>query len=148
MLDEIPQFLSNTRRKFLLKHLVEKGGESSLDEAISYICVSEGDRELRNRKSVYISLKQTHIPKLEKARIIVFDKRRNMIKLEEKCMKDVKMYLELVEGSDIPWSKYYLILSIMTGIFSLYIFDLWGVLISSLFLGSSLINIAKQNSLF
>ncbi|AEA47431.1 DUF7344 domain-containing protein [Archaeoglobus veneficus] len=147
MLEQLSELISNTRRRLLLKHLVERGGESSLEDAVSYICVNEGDDECRNRKSVYISLKQTHIPKLEKARILTFDKHTNTLRLEERYMKDVKMYVEFVEGSDISWSKYYLGLAGMTTLASLYIFDLWAIIISLVFLMSSAVNIARQNRL-
>jgi hypothetical protein len=100
MLDMLSDLVSNTRRRLLLKRLVEKGGESSLEDVISYICVNEDDEECRNRKSVYISLKQTHIPKLEKARIVAFDRHTNTLRLEERYIKDVKMYVEFVEGVD------------------------------------------------
>jgi len=101
MLDQLSELVSNMRRRLLLKHLVERGGKSNLEDAISYICVNEGDEECRNRKSVYISLRQTHIPKLEKAKIVVFDKHTNTLRLEERYMKDVEMYLEFVEDIDI-----------------------------------------------
>ncbi len=143
-MQDLTTIVSNRRRRLLLKYLLENNGSAQLEDVISYICETEGDPECRNRKSVYISLKQTHIPKLEKARIVVYDKRSNKLYLEESYKKDVKMYVEFVEGIDISWGKYYFGLASIALVASAYVMDLWGVVISSLFLVSSGLNLVKE----
>ena len=143
-MDGIASLVSNKRRRLLLRYLVNNNGRGSLEEVISYICDNEGDPECRNRKSVYISLKQTHIPKLEKARLVIYDKRSNTLYLEESYKKDVRMYVEFVEGVDISWSKYYLGLAGVATAGSVYLMDFWALAVSFLFLVSASLNIAKQ----
>ncbi len=143
-MEDLTGLVSNKRRRLLLKYLIENDDSADLEDVIKYICRVEGDPECRNRKSVYISLKQTHIPKLEKANIIVYNRRENKLILEESIKKDVKMYIEFVEGVDISWSKYYFGLSFAALVLSFITMNSIGLLISSLFLISSSINIAKE----
>lgn len=144
----ISSLMSNERRKHLLRCLIERNGEADLEDVISYICEKEGDPEKKNRKSVYISLKQTHIPKLEKARIIVYDRKNNALRLEEEYFNDVKMYIEFVEGGDISWSRYYLILGIVSVAGSLITMNILAVLISMAIVASSLLQTLKVKRVF
>ncbi|MEM3927794.1 MAG: hypothetical protein QXT07_02480, partial [Archaeoglobaceae archaeon] len=58
--------LLSPRRKCILEHLSQNGGEASVEEVISKILELENkERNYKSRKSVYVSLMQTHLPRLE-----------------------------------------------------------------------------------
>ncbi len=137
----IPHLVNNFRRKVLLEYLSNNDGEGEMNEIISHILLSEGKEETsKTRKSVYVSLLQTHIPKLEAENIIEFvrgEGRIVMLHLPE----DVRMHLEKVEKGDIAWSYYYLLLSLITLSASLYLVNFLGAVISLLFTFSSLLNV-------
>lgn len=115
--------LQNERRRYMLKILNEKGGQSvrSLSEEIA--CLETGVNEPKSnfRKSVYSSLHQTHIPKMESLKIIAYDKNTDTIELLPRS-QEFNIYIETVKKGDIPWSQFYLGLSILTVVGSLAIF--------------------------
>lgn len=115
--------LQNERRRYILKILQEKGGQSvrSLSEEIA--CLESGVKEPKSnfRKSVYSSLHQTHIPKMESLKIIAYNKNTDIVELLPGS-HDFNIYIETVKKGDIPWSQFYLGLSTLTVIGSLAIF--------------------------
>ncbi len=133
--------MQNARRRWLLEYLVSNGGEAELNEVISHILMLEGkDESSRTRKSVYVSLLQTHLPKLEREQIVKYERSESKIVLIN-LPDDVKMYFETVGKWDIPWSKYYFFLSIVALFFSIYSFSIIGTAVSATFLTSSLVHI-------
>ncbi|MBE8538575.1 DUF7344 domain-containing protein [Geoglobus acetivorans] len=147
-MNSLTSIISNERRKLLLRYLLHNNGRATLEDVITYICEKEGDPQKRNRKSVYISLKQTHIPKLERARIVYYDRSSNMLHLEERYLNDVKMYIEFVEGGDISWSKYYLVLGSISAAGSLLVMDTLAIVISIALVTSSLLQTMKVRKVF
>ena len=121
--NDIFGILQNERRRYILKILREKGEQSirSLSEEIA--CLESGVKEPKSnfRKSIYSSLHQNHIPKMESMKIIAYNRNTDTIKLLP-ISHDFDIYIETVKKGDIPWSYFYLGLSILTGIGSLAIF--------------------------
>jgi hypothetical protein len=115
--------LQNERRRYMLKILREKGEQSvrSLSEEIAYL--ESGVREPKSnfRKSVYSSLHQTHIPKMEGLKIICYNRNTDTIELLP-ISHDFDVYIESVKKGDIPWSQFYLGLSVLASIGSIVIF--------------------------
>lgn len=76
--------LQNSRRRALLSVLRKLGGEVCLREIVRRVaefeCRSCGRRIV---KSVHVSLLQTHIPKLEKAGLIEYDRVTDTVHLLE-----------------------------------------------------------------
>ncbi|MFN3384724.1 MAG: hypothetical protein ACK401_07500 [Archaeoglobaceae archaeon] len=136
--------LLSPRRKCILEQLLENGGEASVDEIISGILSLENKEvNYKSRKSVYVSLMQTHLPRLEKEGIVRYDKRLGKIILIN-LPDDLKMYVETVKKFDIPWSVYYLSLSILM-LFLGFIFNSFGLIVASAIFGcSSAINVLTQ----
>lgn len=136
--------LLNPRRKCILELLSENGGEASVEEIISRILAFENkERNHKSRKSVYVSLMQTHIPRLEKEGIVRYDKKLGKIILIN-MPDDLKMYIETVGKFDIPWSVYYLSLSILMFLIGFF-FNSFGLIVASAIFGcSSAINILTQ----
>ncbi len=137
-------FLLSPRRKCILEQLSENGGEASVEEIISRILALENkEMNYKSRKSVYVSLMQTHLPRLEKEGIVRYDKRLGKVILIN-LPDDLKMYVETVDKFDIPWSVYYLALSISM-LFIGFIFNSFALIVASTIFGcSSIINIFTQ----
>ena len=97
--------LGNNRRMLMIEYLQRKEGQAELRELVEFIAEKEGDTDRKHRKSVYVSLVQTHIPKLEREGVIAFD--HGVITLI-KVPNDVNVYMEVVKKNDISWSAFYM----------------------------------------
>ncbi|WP_456420710.1 DUF7344 domain-containing protein [Thermococcus sp.] len=121
--------LGNSRRMLMIEYLRKSDGSAELRDMVEYIAESEGNTNRKHRKSVYVSLVQTHIPKLEREGVITF--RHGVITLV-RVPDDVTVYMETVMKNDISWSSFYIGLSL--------IFLLTGVYIGNVHLiGASLV---------
>jgi len=63
----------------------------------------------KQRKRVYTALHQTHLPKMNRLGIIVYDANRKTITLS-KYIQDFDIYLDIVSPNELPWSRFYLLL--------------------------------------
>ncbi|NJE00534.1 hypothetical protein [Thermococcus sp. JdF3] len=97
--------LGNDRRMLMIEFLQERDGHAELRDIVGYIAEKEGDTDRRHRKSVYVSLVQTHIPKLEREGVIAFN--HGVVTLL-KIPDDVTVYMEVVNKHDISWSAFYM----------------------------------------
>ena len=61
------------------------------------------------RQSAYVSLQQTHIPKLAELDIVEYDEQSKEVSLAE--AGDVTVYMEVVPEGELSWSEYYATLS-------------------------------------
>lgn len=104
--------LSNSRRRSLIRVLRELGGVACLREVVRRVAEREGGPDVGRGlvKSVHVSLLQTHIPKMEGAGLIRYDRASDTVELLE-LSPEYRYYLEAVKKKDIPWSLYYLFLS-------------------------------------
>jgi hypothetical protein len=78
--------LKNRRRRDILRYLRENDGESTLSDLAEFIAAKENGVERRllssdERKRVYIGLYQCHLPKMDDARVVDFDKRSGDVSL-------------------------------------------------------------------
>lgn len=110
--DETFELLSNHRRRFALHHLQQNGERADLGELSEHVAAWENDIGVAEvssaeRKRVYTSLQQFHLPKMDEKGVIEFDDREGVVELTP-VAEDVDIYLEVVEGNDVPWSQYYL----------------------------------------
>ncbi|ASJ01220.1 DUF7344 domain-containing protein [Thermococcus gorgonarius] len=96
--------LGNERRMLLIKFLQMRNGRAELREVVEYIAEKEGNTDRKHRKSVYVSLMQTHIPKLEREGVLTFE--RGVITLL-RVPDNVTLYMEVVGRNDISWSTFY-----------------------------------------
>lgn len=112
---EIHDILRNDRRRRIIKYLRD------MDETISVSHLSEHIASLETgetppprdvRKSVYVSLHQTHLPKLDDWGIIEYDYRSKELTLLDKA-EEVEVYMEIVGANNIPWGTYYLGISLL-----------------------------------
>lgn len=112
--EEIFTTLSNHRRRYVV-HALDDGSEIDLGPLAERVAAWEYDVDVGElshdeRKRVYTSLQQTHLPKMDDTGIVEFDKDRGTVAPTE-AFADVDVYLEVVRGDELPWSQYYLGLS-------------------------------------
>ena len=113
--------LGNDRRMCVIEFLQKSNGEADLRDLVRYIAEKEGNTDRKHRKSVYVSLIQTHIPKMEREGIIEF--KHGTIKLI-RIPENVDVYMEIVNKNDVRWATVYTILALSSVILS-YIAQSW-----------------------
>lgn len=115
--------LQNDRRRYVLEFLRTQGSQSirSLSEEIARVESQTEEPKSNVRKSVYISLLQTHIPKMESLGIIAYNREQDTVELLP-ASRDFDVYMETVKKGDIPWSQFYLGLSALAIVGSVTIF--------------------------
>ncbi|MBP1921523.1 hypothetical protein J2751_000516 [Halorubrum alkaliphilum] len=117
--DELFALLSNGRRRHVLEFLSENGGEIKLRELATAIAAEENDLEpvevnYTQRKRLYTSLYQSHLPRMERSGVIEYDRNSGMVTLGPKA-EGFDAYLEVVGENEFTWSEFYLGL---TGLFA------------------------------
>jgi hypothetical protein len=110
--DDVFELLSNERRRYVLHHLKQRDKAVELGTLSEHVAAWENETPVEEisateRKRVYTSLQQFHLPKMEKRQVVEFDQRDGTVDLSDRA-GDLDVYLEVVEGGDIPWSQYYL----------------------------------------
>lgn len=110
--------LSNPRRRFVISYLSHHGSPVGIHELAEQIAawetgtpVEELTRE--DRKKAYISLYQTHIPKLEDAGIVTYDEDERLVALTG-AADEVTRYM--TDESDDDWLRYYVVLGLVGGL--------------------------------
>jgi len=106
---EIHSVLSNDRRWHVLELLAEEEcwDLRSLADEIATLesDASRAPRELR--QSVYVTLHQNHLPKLDSLGIVEYDDTAKTVQLDDRA-RELDVYLEVVEPGHLSWSEYYL----------------------------------------
>ncbi|NJD98981.1 hypothetical protein E3E26_04155 [Thermococcus sp. LS1] len=137
--------LGNDRRMLLIEFLQRQDGKAELRDLVEYIAEKEGDTDRRHRKSVYVSLVQTHIPKLEREGVVTFD--HGVVTLL-KIPDDVTVYMEVVKKNDISWSTFYMGTSIIFIIAGWYLGSMHLLLAAIVYLAMSVVHHRKIKRLF
>jgi hypothetical protein len=108
--DEIYETLSNRRRRYVLHYLRQRDNTHvGLGDIATQIATwenSAGELAPDDRKHVYTALQQFHLPKMEEMGIVAYDRSDATVELTE-VGSDLDVYLDVVRGSDVPWSLYY-----------------------------------------
>lgn len=104
--------LSSPRRRYALYYLRTVGGSAELNEIARQVAAWENGIERRavgrqQRKRVYVSLYQTHVPRLAEAGVIDYDAERGIVTLAEHA-GTVDAFLTGRRQSTQPWTRYYL----------------------------------------
>ncbi len=114
--DDVFEVLSNRRRRHAVHTLKRYDHDPmELGDLAEEVAAIEHDVDVAEisydqRKSVYTALQQSHLPKMDDAGIVEFDKNRGTIE-PTPALEELEVYLEVVQARDIPWSEYYLGLS-------------------------------------
>lgn len=117
--DEVYDVLSNHRRRYALHYLKRNGARADLGTLSERVAAWENEIELEEvssdqRKRVYSSLQRYHLPKMDDVDLVDYDRRSGEVALTDRA-EDLDLYMEVVRDYDIPWSLYYVGLS-MVGI--------------------------------
>lgn len=152
--DLVFDILSNTRRRMVLYHLRQCGGSATVQELADEIAAMENgvdvdDLTRQQQKRVYVSLYQTHLPKLEESGISKYDDEREEVQLTERARK-IDEYLTPTVASQYPWQTHYLVLAVLGGLlfvlsavgvagFAAVPSVVLGLVMMALFAGSSLV---------
>ena len=115
--DECFELLSNHRRRYVLHYLKQNGESATLSDLAEQIAAWEngvGIEELNydQRKRVYTSLQQVHLPRMDDAHVVEFDDQSGAIEIGP-AAADLDIYLDVVEDRNIPWSWLYLGLAVV-----------------------------------
>lgn len=110
--DETFDMLSNRRRRYIIHYLHDTEAPATLSDLAEQIAAWENDTEIRDisaseRKTVYTSLQQFHLPKMDETGAVEFDQRAGEVAITD-AAKELDVYLEVVDRYDIPWSFYYI----------------------------------------
>jgi hypothetical protein len=111
-LDVMFEVLKNERRRFVLKHFDEHDGPVALGDLAEHVAAKENDKPRREltsgeRKRVYVGLYQCHLPKMDDANIVDFNRNRGRIELDENADL-LNEYLDSDDEAEHPWPRYYL----------------------------------------
>lgn len=108
---EVYDVLQNDRRRRVLRCLCDHGGELTLRELASLLAAEESDGETDElERSIYNSLHQTHLPKLESTGVVSYDRHSNTVTLEPSA-GDLERYLALRSVFGLTWGEYYRMLA-------------------------------------
>ncbi|WP_435155658.1 DUF7344 domain-containing protein [Haladaptatus sp. DFWS20] len=110
--DEIFHILRNRRRRYAIHYLKQHDGSVSIGELADQVTAWEHGITpeaitSQQRKRIYNSLQQTHLPKLARTGFVEYDSARGTVELKERAVR-LDMYLEIVPERDLPWAQYYL----------------------------------------
>lgn len=110
-LDVVFNILRNRRRRLVLQSIEEEEGTTTLSDLAEHIGGIENDKppaalNAQERKRVYVGLYQCHLPKMDDAGAIEFDKNRGTV--DRGPMVDTyHTYLEREVETRRQWAKYY-----------------------------------------
>ena len=118
--DDLFKLLSNERRRHILYTLLEEDGPLDIGSLSQEIAAYEDGTTYekvtsKDRKRVYTALQQSHLPKMDRTGVLEFDRDRGTIE-PTAALEDVRVYLDAVRGRDIPWSEYYLGLTVLSAV--------------------------------
>lgn len=118
--DAIYSMLSNRRRRLVLNYLRRTEEEVSVRDLSEEVAALENGIDAnevtyKQRKRVYTSLHQTHLPKLDDVGVVVYDRDRGTISLTS-LAAELDSFLDNTDEPPRPdsWSMYYLGLSTLS----------------------------------
>ncbi|WP_135819873.1 DUF7344 domain-containing protein [Halostella litorea] len=109
---DIFDVLRNQRRRFVLQYLkrhetpVELGDLATQVAAWEYDTTPDGVTSAQ-RKRVYTTLQQTHLPRMDEVGIVAYDADEGTIERTD-ATADLTVYLEIVPGNEFAWRELYL----------------------------------------
>jgi hypothetical protein len=111
-LDVVFEILKNERRRSVLRYLQSHEDRVVLGELAEHIAARENDTTVESltaqqRKRVYVGLYQCHLPKMDDAGIVEFDRNRGIVELADNA-EQLDEYLDTGADADHPWPTYYL----------------------------------------
>lgn len=117
-IDRVFELLKNSRRRETLKYLDNHGEKVTLSEVAEHIAAIENDTTPRaitsqQRKRVYVGLYQSHLPKMDDAAVIEFEKNRGTIRRGPNAAQ-LEPYLTVPDTRQ--WHRLYLAVAIVSSL--------------------------------
>jgi DNA-binding transcriptional ArsR family regulator len=111
--DTAYELLSNKRRRFVISRLRRAEGAVSIDELAEGLAAWENEipeSELTDTqiKRLYVSLYQIHVPKLEEAELVTYDKEEGQVRLTS-AVSALDSYLPQQETAEEGWGRWQLV---------------------------------------
>ena len=121
--DLIFDILSSSRRRYVLYCLQEVDGPMEVTDLAEQIAAWENDTEIselspQERKRVYVSLYQTHVPKLANAGVVEYDEDAGTVTLGKNA-RIINEYLR-EPPRDVAWHWIYLGIALVGGLLLLF----------------------------
>lgn len=118
--DECFDLLSNHRRRYTLHYLQQNSSSAGLGPLAEQIAAWENETSVEDlsydqRKRVYTSLQQVHLPRMDDAGVVEFDDREGVVEIGP-AAEDLDIYLEVVQGREVSWSLFYSGLALMNAL--------------------------------
>ena len=116
-LDTVYDLLKNDRRRKVM-HILNRDGKGELRSLADEVAANEYNKEAekvtsQERKRVYVALYQSHLPKMDDANVIEYNKDRGTIETGE----EFNTAYEYIDGeSDVGWSTVYFSYGIIASI--------------------------------
>lgn len=130
--DSVFELLSSKRRRMVLFYLRQEREPTSVNELAEQIAAMENEVEVEDltsqqQKRVYVSLYQTHLPKLEAMGVIDYDKEAGQVALNDRAV-EIDSYLSPASSQEYPWQLHYLVLALgSVAVLLLTVFEAPGV---------------------
>lgn len=110
-LDEatIHDVLRNDRRRLALEALRDSDGHASVSDLAEAVAARETGTDqppTNKRQSVYVSLHQTHLPKLNSLEIVEYNSDARDVQLLER-IEEIEVYMEVVPEYGLSWGEFY-----------------------------------------
>jgi hypothetical protein len=158
--DVVFDLLSSSRRRFVLYYLRTETKSVKLTDLSDEVAAWEYGTPIeelteQERKRAYVSLYQTHVPKLVEAGLIDHDNDSGMLRLTDR-MTDVDRYLQNETDPDIRWELVYISLSIIgvvifsigvsnVSVFSAISIEVAGWIVLLSFMGTAIIHLITSH---
>lgn len=148
---EIHDVLRNKRRTWVLEQLQQTRNPvplRELSEQVAALETGETPPPRNIRESVYNSLHQTHLPKLDDLGIVEYQVDRKVV-AQADSFRQVTLYMEVVSADDVTWATYYLTVGVVAlvvtflssvglPVFAVLSVTIWSILFFALFALSAL----------
>jgi hypothetical protein len=106
---QIHGLLANERRRAVIERLDASTGTVTVRDLSTAIAETETGQSpppARVRESVYTSLHQTHLPKLDAVGVVEYDRERSLVHVRP-AVRQIDRHMDVVNGLGITWGEYY-----------------------------------------
>jgi len=115
--DTVFEILSSSRRRFALYVVCYEGGHMDLDALARRLAAYEEDVqpdaiESEEAKRLYISLYQTHLPKLASAELVDYDREERTVRLTDR-VEELVAFLRTDTTPPRAWPRWYVTLAVV-----------------------------------
>ena len=114
--DQVFEILSSRRRRRVLYYLRKHGDTATMNDLAEQVAAWENDVDIdeltsQQRKRVYVSLYQTHLPKLADTGLVDYEVDDGIVTLTDRAA-EIDNFLSATPSSSYSWKRHYLVLLI------------------------------------